>query len=218
MQRKLIALDVAGIAAAPAFAQTSNITIYGRANVGFDNYSATGATAGSAQDYKGRNRIYDYGSRIGFKGKENLGNDLYARFQIESGVSLDTGNTLGQAGTTNFSAGTLASRQSYLALGGGFGEVRAGRQEVYWTGGHINDVGANQIGYGTSISTGGAGSVGLPTARTSNVLMCFPDDFGLQCISRLYRQRRAGSGRRRPQRQGLGDWGYVQQRPDRHQV
>ena len=68
MQKKLIALAIAGIAAAPAFAQASSVTIYGRANLGFCTYSATGATAGSAYDYNSRNRIYDAGSRLGFRG------------------------------------------------------------------------------------------------------------------------------------------------------
>src|SRR3989304_4551485 len=64
MNKKLTALAVAGALAAPAaaFAQASNVTIYGRANLGLDTYSATGATAGSAFDYKSRNRDYDAGS------------------------------------------------------------------------------------------------------------------------------------------------------------
>ena len=39
-----MAIAVAGALAAPAaFAQASNVQIYGRANLGFDNYSATGS-------------------------------------------------------------------------------------------------------------------------------------------------------------------------------
>ena len=42
MQKKLMALAVAGALSAPvaAFAQASNVQIYGRANVGLDNYQA----------------------------------------------------------------------------------------------------------------------------------------------------------------------------------
>ena len=177
MQKKIIALAIAGLAAAPVFAQDSNVTIYGRANLGFDNYSATGAAAGSAADFKGRNRLYDYSSRIGFKGTEGLGNGLKANFQIESGVNMDTGSANGQSGNANVSTGTLGSRQSYLGLEGGFGEIRAGRQEVHWTGGRVNDLGANQWGFGGPISTGSAGSVGGPTARTSNVLMYWTPNY-----------------------------------------
>jgi len=177
MQKKLIALAIAGIAAAPAFAQSSNVTIYGRAHLGFDNYSATGATAGSAADFKARNRVYDYGSRIGFKGSEDLGNGLKARFQIESGVNMDTGGNTGQSGGVNSSTGFLGSRQSYVALGGHFGEVRAGRQEVHWTGGRINMIGANELGENPSIATGGSGMVSGPAHRTSNVLMYVSPNF-----------------------------------------
>ena len=75
MNKKLMALAVAGALAIPAaaFAQAGNVQIYGRANLGFDNYSATGATGGAAFDYKARNRVYDAGSRLGFSGSEDLG-------------------------------------------------------------------------------------------------------------------------------------------------
>src|SRR5581483_93478 len=60
------------------------VMIYGRLNVGLDRYSATGATAGSAADYRGRTRLYDAASRIGFQGSEDLGNGLKAIFLMES--------------------------------------------------------------------------------------------------------------------------------------
>lgn len=176
MQKKIIALAIAGLAAAPVFAQ-SNVTIYGRANLGMDNWSATGATGGSALDWKSRARVYDQGSRLGFKGTEDLGNGMKANFQIESGVNMDTGSVNGQAGTVNASAGTLASRQSYVGLQGHFGEFRLGRQEVHWTGGRINDVSANQIGTTFAIPTGGSGLVASVAARTSNVAMYVSPDF-----------------------------------------
>jgi len=180
MQKKIIALAIAGLAAAPVFAQ-SNVTIYGRANLGVDSWSATGATAGATADFKSRTRVYDQGSRLGFKGTEDLGNGMKANFQVESGMSIDSGSVNGQAGTANASAGTLASRQSYVGLQGGFGEVRLGRQEVHWTGGRVNDVSANQIGTTFTIPTGGSGLVAGPAARTSNVLMYVTPDFnGLQ--------------------------------------
>ncbi|MBI4290279.1 MAG: porin, partial [Betaproteobacteria bacterium] len=49
MKEKVLALALAGaLAPAAAFAQASNVQIYGRANLGLDNYSATGSTAGAA--------------------------------------------------------------------------------------------------------------------------------------------------------------------------
>src|SRR3972149_11779922 len=112
MNKKLMALAVAGALAAPAaaFAQASNVQIYGRVNMGLDNYSATGARDGAGFDYKGRNRIYDAGSRLGFQGTEELGGGLKAIFLIESGVNVDNGGTTGQSGATNPFTGTLSSR------------------------------------------------------------------------------------------------------------
>lgn len=177
MQKKLIALAIAGLAAAPVLAQSSNVTIYGRANLGLDNYTATGSVAGGAADFKSRNRVYDNGSRLGFKGTEDMGNGLKANFVIESGINMDTGSNNGQSGLQNVSTGFFATRQSYLGLQGGFGEVRAGRQEVYWTGGRINDVSANELGVSFSIPTGGSGMIANPGGRTSNVLMYVSPEF-----------------------------------------
>ena len=50
MNKKLMAVAVAGALAAPAvaFAQASSVQIYGRANLGIDTWQATGATAANA--------------------------------------------------------------------------------------------------------------------------------------------------------------------------
>src|SRR3990170_4342993 len=87
MKRKLLAVLVASALAAPvaALAQASNVQIYGRANLGLDNYSATGSTAGAAADLKSRSRVFDTASRLGVRGTENLGGGLKALFAIESG-------------------------------------------------------------------------------------------------------------------------------------
>ena len=54
MQKRHLTLAVVAALTAPAaaFAQTSNVEIYGRASLGLDNYSATGSTAGASADYK----------------------------------------------------------------------------------------------------------------------------------------------------------------------
>jgi predicted porin len=168
MNKKLMAIAVAGALAAPAvaFAQ-ANVEIYGRANLGLDTYSATGATAGSAADLKSRTRVYDSGSRIGFRGTENLGGGLKALFAIESGVNIDTGSVNGQAGTQNASAGTLGSRDSYVGLEGSMGRVTFGRQSIFWVNGPHGQTGANHIN--TDIGWyNGAAFTGV--ARVSNVM------------------------------------------------
>lgn len=60
------------------------------------------------------------GSRIGFKGTEDLGGGLSAFFVIENGFTADNG-AAGQGGL-------LFGRQAFLGLTGGFGTVKLGRQ------------------------------------------------------------------------------------------
>jgi len=60
------------------------------------------------------------GSRLGFKGTEDLGGGLSANFVLESGINIDTGAS-GQGGLT-------FGRQSYVGLSGAFGSLSAGRQ------------------------------------------------------------------------------------------
>jgi len=168
MNKKLMAVAVAGALAAPATV-LAQVQIYGRANLGFDSYSATGATAGSAQDFKSRNRVFDNSSRLGFRGTEDLGGGMRAVFVIESGVNIDTGNQNSQFGGANASTGFLASRDSYAGLEGDWGRVTFGRQSIYWVNGVIAQSGANYINVDVA-TTGALGRVVAPTARTSNVV------------------------------------------------
>lgn len=121
MQKKLIALAVAGLASAGAFAQ-SNVTIYGVADGSFESVSANGASSGTG--YASRTRIATNSSLIGFKGTEDLGNGLKAMFQVENQISLD-----GPSSTTTNSQ-TMGNgwntRDTFVGLSGGFGAVLAG--------------------------------------------------------------------------------------------
>jgi len=177
MNKKLLALAVGSVFAAPVFAQ-SNVTLYGRLNVGIDNYSATGATAGAAADLKSRNRIYDSGSRLGVRGTEDLGGGLRAVFQIESGLNADNGGQTGQGGQTNGSSGFLASRPSFGGLEGGFGRLTFGRQDVWWGNGTIQQTGANFLSTELPWTTGSQGRVNAGIARQSNVMQYTTPTFG----------------------------------------
>jgi len=167
MNKKLMALAVAGALTAPA-AALAQVQIYGRANVGIDTYSATGATAAN-QDFKSRQRVFDSGSRLGFRGTEDLGGGLKAVYVIESGVNIDTGTVNGQAGLANASTGTFATRDSYAGLEGNWGRVTFGRQSIFWGSGVIAQSGTNYINVDVA-TTGALGRVVGPTARTNNVL------------------------------------------------
>lgn len=114
MQKKFIALAVAGLVSGAAFAQ-SNVTVYGVADATFDVASATGAANNSNANRGSFTRLNSNSSYIGFKGTEALGNGLNAVFQIESGVGLD-----GNASTFG------VTRDSFVGLSGGFGTVVGG--------------------------------------------------------------------------------------------
>jgi predicted porin len=109
MKKSLIALAVAGVVSAPAFAATSNVDVYGKLHM-----SASYFNDGLGKDLQ----FSSNASRIGFKGAEDLGGGLSAIWQIESGVNLDEQN------------GTLASRNSFVGLKGGFGTVLAGNHDT----------------------------------------------------------------------------------------
>ncbi len=94
MNKKVMALAVAGVLAAPAaFAQTSNVQLYGRAVLGIDTLrgadgcDASGPAQRRRRRSRGRIRIFDNSSRVGLRGTEDLGNGLKAIFQIETGVN-----------------------------------------------------------------------------------------------------------------------------------
>jgi len=144
MQKKLIALAVAGLVSAPAFAQ-SNVTIYGIA----DAYLGFGSHGDN--DFQGVGSAGLSGSRIGFKGAEDLGNGLKAVFTIEQGFSIDTGLE-----TTD---GNAFQRQAFVGLGGSFGTVSLGRQ--YAPGYHSS---AAYDAFGAAAISPAAILVGAPNA------------------------------------------------------
>jgi predicted porin len=187
MQKKVMALAVAGALSAPvaAFAQASNVQIYGRLNVGLDNYEAKGSSTG-AGEFKGRMRMFDNASRFGVRGSEDLGGGLKALFQIESGANIDTGTATTQSGSANASAGTFASRDSYVGLEGGFGRLTMGRQNAWYVNGVVEQTNANYVNIGLPFFSGNLGVIGGVTARTSNLFMYTTPTFGGFNVSGWY--------------------------------
>lgn len=114
MKKSLLVLAIFGAFAGVASAQTS-VTAYGIVDMGITR--EMGGAAGNVT--KLANGVQS-GSRLGFKGTEDLGSGLKAMFQLETGIAADTGG---------FSQGGLAfGRQSWVGLNGGFGTVSLGRQ------------------------------------------------------------------------------------------
>jgi predicted porin len=124
MNKKLIALAVAGATFAPAvMAQSANpVTLYGRVYVMFENVRANeGATPVGS-----RNRVSDQSSLLGVRGTEDLGGGLKAFFQLETVFRPDEQQVIGATGgTVNF-----ANRNSAVGLQGDFGSVLLGRWDT----------------------------------------------------------------------------------------
>ena len=177
MQKKLIAIAVAGALAPAASMAQSTVEIYGRANMGIDQYQATGSTTGTG-DFKSRLRVFDFGSRLGFRVNESLGGGMRAFVVMETGVNIDSGSNLGQSGSANASTGFWASRDSYAGIGGDWGDVRFGRQSPYYGNGIIMQGSSNYINQAMDSAFSFGGALGTPVGRESNVASYNTPTFG----------------------------------------
>lgn len=107
----VVALAVLAASGA-SFAQSS-VTLYGVADLGYNTIKLSDGTDTVKQS--GLNSIAS-GSRFGIKGTEDLGGGLKANFLLEYSVQPDEATT------------SMANRQSYVGIEGGFGSVNLGRQ------------------------------------------------------------------------------------------
>jgi predicted porin len=119
MKKSLLALAVLTAVTGVASAQSS-VTIYGKVDLGLvlDSGSAQGKSIRLDSGVTG-------GSRIGFKGVEDLGGGMKAAFQLETGYCADSAQ-----GSPNFCTGSnqFMGRQAHGDLTGAFGAISAGRQ------------------------------------------------------------------------------------------
>ena len=95
-------------------------TIYGRIDAGIETVNNVAAAGGSITRMPSTTGIIP--SRLGFRGKEDLGGGLSAIYTLEMGFAPDTGVS-GQGGR-------LFGRQSTVGFSGDWGTVTLGRQ---WT-------------------------------------------------------------------------------------
>jgi predicted porin len=107
-------LAILAMSAAAAAAQ-SNVSMYGLIDVGLARES--GGAAGAVT--KLTSGIAN-GSRLGFKGKEDLGDGWSSVFVLENGLDATTGAAA--------QGGLLFGRQAYVGLQGPLGSIRMGRQ------------------------------------------------------------------------------------------
>lgn len=144
MKKSLLALAVLSAFAGIASAQT-NVTIYGVVDVGIASEN-NGINTTTRLDSGNQS-----GSRLGFKGSEDLGGGLSAVFALENGFDVSNG-TLAQGGR-------MFGRQAYVGLNGGFGSVKFGRQYTPIFGA-LDTIDP----FGTGLTGGGSGIVSLFSA------------------------------------------------------
>jgi predicted porin len=107
------------LCSASLHAQTS-VTVYGVADAGIevvDRVPLANGTSASAVRIQSGNA---QSSRVGFRGREDLGHGLSAVFTLENGFDLSDG--------TLSNGGRLFGRSAYVGLNGRFGEIQLGRQ------------------------------------------------------------------------------------------
>ena len=112
MKKTLIALALTTL----PVAAMAEVVLYGQMKAGYE-VNSTKVTNFDRGPYM--NGIADYGSRIGIKGSEDLGNGLKAIWQVESRIHLGNSEDHGDS---------LANRDSFIGLQHDkYGTVRAGR-------------------------------------------------------------------------------------------
>lgn len=181
MKKSLIALaGLAVLTAGPALAQSS-VTIFGILDANIAHGSGT-ASSKTAVAGSGRN-----GSRLGFRGIEDLGGGMSAQFWLEAGINVDNG-TAGATNINNQTSGTAAApagtqgltfnRRSTVSLAGTWGELRLGRDYTpqYWNLPSFDPFGNSGVGGSQTINS----IISRPTAvRASNTVGYFlPGNLG----------------------------------------
>ncbi|MFO1326442.1 MAG: porin [Rubrivivax sp.] len=157
MKKSLLALAALTAFAGAASAQSS-VTLFGILDAGVARISGGGKSV-TGMENSGYNS-----SRLGFRGTEDLGGGLQAKFWLEGQLFNDTGEGFGTGQAMNW------QRQTWVGLAGGFGEVRLGRD---YTGNFVNvsaydAFGTNGVGTSMGFGMVGAAGNGVAAVRASN--------------------------------------------------
>ena len=106
---------------------SSQLQVYGIVDMAVSAYHGEGAGTRTMITSSG-----NQASRVGFKGREDLGGGMLAGFDLEAGLNVDTGaglgtNTNNQPNGAAGGGGLVFNRKSYLYWSGALGELRLGR-------------------------------------------------------------------------------------------
>src|SRR5260221_366895 len=111
MKKTVLALAALAAVSTSALAQSS-VTIYGVVDASLENVKGTDSLTRVSSDNLAT-------SRLGFRGVEDLGGGLKAKFTLEAGLKVDTGAQ----------DSAFWGRSAWVGLEGGFGELRVGHQD-----------------------------------------------------------------------------------------
>jgi len=166
MQKKVIALAVAGALAAPAVSMAqSTVQVFGNLYVEYSFWNPGRNTAGNTQPASA-DVLQTPGSEIGFRGEENLGGGMSAWFQCAS-----TADFRGVSGDG------WCTRNSALGIKGSFGNIYVGNWDTPFKRAMINtggrDTGAFVTAFllaGNSTTTDQGGNAGVFKRRQRNLI------------------------------------------------
>jgi predicted porin len=169
MKKSIVALAVLGAFAGAASAQSS-VTIYGLLDMSVAKSNGGTAPNAGAPGSKAWTVQQSAGSRLGFRGNEDLGGGLSAQFQIEHRFNPDTG----AQSATSFWQG-----RSYVQLtSAGTGSLYLGRDysPAFWPAVKSDPFGWD--GVGQVGANAWAGYVGQDGVRTQNTVGVKSANFG----------------------------------------
>jgi predicted porin len=180
MKKTLIAL-AAVAATSAAFAQ-STVTIYGKLDQGYAR--SIGAAKGEIKEAAG--------SRLGFRGTEDLGGGLKANFQVDTRFRMDDN---GAAPT----ASPLAGGNTFVGVSGGFGNVQMGKLDTHYCmgsdshGTRATALQASSCGVLGYVNGSGAGQAIANASRSTNVVRYTAPTMGGLTVQGTYSFAQSGS-------------------------
>lgn len=151
----VVAASLVACALTPALAQ-SKVTLYGLMDTGLSYTSDKGGS--SSTEVSSSNLLT---SRFGFQGVEDLGGGLSALFNLEAGLSSDTGAT----------SAPFFNRQSWVGLrSASYGDLTAGRMLTSISDIFILSTNAPHLGNAAAAIEGSAVGPGSSAARFDNMM------------------------------------------------
>jgi predicted porin len=180
MNKKLLAVAVAGALAAPgiAFAQAASVTITGAFKVGLENLSYSGVPSNTRLN-NSQMRVVDNSSLIIFQMVEPLGNGLDAIAKLDVRFAPDQ-NSNNAAGTPSSSSASIGSGNTWVGLRSAtLGSVTLGRWDLHYnvspghadTAGSAAALGSDNVALLAFMSNGLHGNQAIANAtRTQNVV------------------------------------------------